>query len=108
MTGAALLRNFVCFDKRHFDGRLQSARVAVSFAKLSTSGLWTWWDDGTFTIQVNEKLRMFPWACNLVLLHEMIHMFCHLRGWHDHLGHGRSFRAEKRRLKILGAFDTYI
>jgi hypothetical protein len=108
MTDAALLRNYVKFDKKYFAGRLQTACVAVAFAKLSTSGLWTCWDDGTFTVEVNEKLRTFPWACNLALLHEQIHMHCHLRGWHDHLEHGPSFRIEKARLAQAGAFHPYI
>lgn len=108
MTNAGLRRNHVRFDADYFGDLQFGVTIEVSFAKLKTSGLWTCWDDGTFSIQVNAKLRMFPWAVNLVLLHEMIHMYCHLRGWHDHVKHGPSFRAERRRLKNVGAFDSYL
>lgn len=110
MTNAGLRSNQARFDADYFWQALEVSGVAivVSFAKLKTSGMWTAWDDGTFTIEVSEKLRTFPWAVNLVLLHEMIHMYCHLNGWHDHLEHGPSFRAQRRRLKNIGAFDEYL
>ncbi len=94
------------FNKEWFNGELPACRPR--FVKLKTAGLWVQYEDGTFDVFVNEKLRFAQFAVCITLLHEMIHVKCSLRDWDDHAEHGKKFLKVRARLLRKGAFDEWI
>ena len=48
-------------------------------------------------IRINRRLRAFPWAAHVALLHEMAHFKA--------MGHGRDFQREIDKLYRKGAYE---
>lgn len=108
MTDKALRRLYLKLNVDWFYGELPTKSTTLSFVDSKESGRWIYRADETFDIHVASDLRGRPWAVAMALLHEMIHMDCHLQGWEDHLDHGPSFRDIAQGLLARGAFDEYI
>jgi hypothetical protein len=58
-------------------------------------------------IHIDNDLRYHYDYALIVLLHEMIHLYLSLKGV-GHAGHGKHFRAERKRLILAGAFDELV
>ena len=110
MTDRALRRLYLKLNRDWFDDMLPTDNVHLVFVDSRESGRWTYWSDDTFDICIVTDLRGRPWAVGLTLMHEMIHMYCHMQGanWVGHLTHGPVFQQVKQDLMKRGAFDKYI
>jgi len=59
-------------------------------------------------IYLDDLLRFFPDYATICLLHEMVHVDLHFRGYEGYpidKGHGTGFHAEIARLIKIGAYD---
>lgn len=56
-------------------------------------------------IWILYALTNYPFSALITLLHEMTHLHLKLQGY---MGHGKRFKAERKRLFLLGAYDDLL
>lgn len=63
-------------------------------------------DEEVYTIALSDKLKPYLNFLAQTVLHEMVHVELHMRGYGS-AGHGHRFKARKRRLMRMGAYDEW-
>ena len=99
-----LEHTYLLLNKRYFHSRLP----LVALAWHTNTGKWRDMNGRTefhggvpILIFLNERLRDTPKLAQLILLHEMVHVYLPYKTKH----HGKEFQREMKRLAREGAFD---
>jgi hypothetical protein len=91
-------------NKTYFGGNLPFPMV-LKFVKMKQDGHTIYMTSGAVHVFVHKDLKGHLDEAEIVLLHEMIHVFL---GFDYKGSHGMRFEAEKVRLFMAGAYDKIL
>lgn len=90
------------YNRLYFRGRLEPCDVY--FCQMETIGFCGKYDDGSFYIEVNQRIQWSSALWHMTLLHEMVHLKLYGKDMSPLDKHSRMFNREMKKLAARGAF----